>query len=477
MRVEEPTTARNQFPRFETRPSERQRRKSRLCAEEDADDVRGREDKRRETGHPNEVRKQEKKVSIRSKHKMAEERGKANAPLQLLIRALPVPPPPLCRIRERWPEGHGPEQVLMLVKNSRVAPEVEAVDVEGARDTGRERGIGAAATLAAAAKADCEGEESDAELELEAYADDADNAPPPCTARATGVDAGKVLAVAEAGLEGAIFRIIGGVVGAADAVVDVLANLGRVGAGGITDLEGELVPPIKLRDAMCCCLCSMLWNTPILREGYATSSARTWAARRKNRGRRRTERNGTHATMSAGTASVLAPRTVRIVLVPFHEHRFEATEVMEVVCREIKRAEVYGYREMRSRDICQDKTPSSRKTRKAPSLAMNVKPDIASAKSTCVAALGGGDMRHARAPGLAVRLYPPQKSLQIRIRLEEPGCTAAAAGLGSWRSGGGSGMSAGPPVRSLALVVDVKASEWDERGIVGVSIVNRYGWP
>lgn len=55
------------------------------------------------------------------------------------------------------------------------------------------------------------------------------------------VDAGKVLVVAAAGLEGAVLRVVGGVVHAADAVVDVLAIIGRVGAGGITGLEAELV--------------------------------------------------------------------------------------------------------------------------------------------------------------------------------------------------------------------------------------------
>jgi len=56
-----------------------------------------------------------------------------------------------------------------------------------------------------------------------------------------GVDTREVLVIAVAGLEGPVLRCVGSVVSAADTVVDVLAEFGGVGAGGITCLNAERV--------------------------------------------------------------------------------------------------------------------------------------------------------------------------------------------------------------------------------------------
>jgi len=56
-----------------------------------------------------------------------------------------------------------------------------------------------------------------------------------------GVDAGEILVVALARLEGTVLGVIGGIVKTSDAVVDVFAVAGSVGASGIADLEAEEV--------------------------------------------------------------------------------------------------------------------------------------------------------------------------------------------------------------------------------------------
>ena len=45
-------------------------------------------------------------------------------------------------------------------------------------------------------------------------------------ARSIGVDTGEILIIAKAGFKSAVLRFVGGVVGTADTVVDVLAELG-----------------------------------------------------------------------------------------------------------------------------------------------------------------------------------------------------------------------------------------------------------
>ena len=56
-----------------------------------------------------------------------------------------------------------------------------------------------------------------------------------------GVSSGEILVLALAGLEGAVLSVAGGVVVAADTVVDVLAEVGGVRAVGVAGLEAELV--------------------------------------------------------------------------------------------------------------------------------------------------------------------------------------------------------------------------------------------
>ena len=54
-----------------------------------------------------------------------------------------------------------------------------------------------------------------------------------------GVDAGEVLVVTFARLEGTILRVVGGVVGTSDTVVDMLAEVSGVGASRVASLETE----------------------------------------------------------------------------------------------------------------------------------------------------------------------------------------------------------------------------------------------
>jgi len=56
-----------------------------------------------------------------------------------------------------------------------------------------------------------------------------------------GVHAWEVLVFAEAGLERPVLGVVGGVVGASDAIEDVLAEAGGVGPGGVTCFEAEEV--------------------------------------------------------------------------------------------------------------------------------------------------------------------------------------------------------------------------------------------
>ena len=56
-----------------------------------------------------------------------------------------------------------------------------------------------------------------------------------------GVDPREILVIAEAGFEGAILGVVGGVVGAADTVVDVLAEVGGGGVGRVAGFEAECV--------------------------------------------------------------------------------------------------------------------------------------------------------------------------------------------------------------------------------------------
>lgn len=64
-----------------------------------------------------------------------------------------------------------------------------------------------------------------------------------CLRRAgcVGVDAGVVLIVAQTGFEGAVLGVVGGVVGAPDAVIDVLAEVCGVGACRVACFEAEEV--------------------------------------------------------------------------------------------------------------------------------------------------------------------------------------------------------------------------------------------
>ena len=55
------------------------------------------------------------------------------------------------------------------------------------------------------------------------------------------VNTREVLVVTLARLEGTVLRVVGGVVVATDTIVDVLAEVGSVGAVGVTRLEAELV--------------------------------------------------------------------------------------------------------------------------------------------------------------------------------------------------------------------------------------------
>jgi hypothetical protein len=57
-----------------------------------------------------------------------------------------------------------------------------------------------------------------------------------------GVDAGEVLVVARASLEGPVLGVVRGVVGTSDTVEDVFAEVCSVGASGVADLEAEEVP-------------------------------------------------------------------------------------------------------------------------------------------------------------------------------------------------------------------------------------------
>ncbi len=54
-----------------------------------------------------------------------------------------------------------------------------------------------------------------------------------------GEYAGEILVLSLARLEGAILRIVGRVVSASDAIVDVLAEVGSVGTRRIADLEAK----------------------------------------------------------------------------------------------------------------------------------------------------------------------------------------------------------------------------------------------
>ena len=55
------------------------------------------------------------------------------------------------------------------------------------------------------------------------------------------VDAREILVITEAGFEGAILGVVGGIVGTSDMVVDVLAEVGSVGVGRVTGFEAECV--------------------------------------------------------------------------------------------------------------------------------------------------------------------------------------------------------------------------------------------
>ena len=57
-----------------------------------------------------------------------------------------------------------------------------------------------------------------------------------------GVDAGEVLVVARASLEGPVLGVVGGVVGTSDTIEDMFAEVGSVGTSGVADLKAEEVP-------------------------------------------------------------------------------------------------------------------------------------------------------------------------------------------------------------------------------------------
>ena len=59
--------------------------------------------------------------------------------------------------------------------------------------------------------------------------------------RSIGVDTGEILIIAKAGFESAVLSVVGGIVGAADTVVDVLAEVGGIGVGWVAGFEAECV--------------------------------------------------------------------------------------------------------------------------------------------------------------------------------------------------------------------------------------------
>ena len=62
-----------------------------------------------------------------------------------------------------------------------------------------------------------------------------------------GVDAGVVLVVALARLEGTVLGVVGGVVGASYAVIDMFAEVSSVGASRVADLDAEEVSTEEAR--------------------------------------------------------------------------------------------------------------------------------------------------------------------------------------------------------------------------------------
>jgi len=62
-----------------------------------------------------------------------------------------------------------------------------------------------------------------------------------------GVDAGVVLVVTLAGLESAVFGVVGGVVGTSNTIVNMLAEVSSIGASRVTGLEAEEVPTEEAR--------------------------------------------------------------------------------------------------------------------------------------------------------------------------------------------------------------------------------------
>ena len=62
-----------------------------------------------------------------------------------------------------------------------------------------------------------------------------------------GVDAGEVLVVALARLEGAVLGVVGGIVSTSDTIEDVFAVASSVGASRVADLETEEVSTVEAR--------------------------------------------------------------------------------------------------------------------------------------------------------------------------------------------------------------------------------------
>ena len=59
------------------------------------------------------------------------------------------------------------------------------------------------------------------------------------------VDAGEVLVVTLAGLKSTVFGVVGGIVGASDAVVDMFTEMSSVGASRVANLEAEEISTEK----------------------------------------------------------------------------------------------------------------------------------------------------------------------------------------------------------------------------------------
>ena len=62
-----------------------------------------------------------------------------------------------------------------------------------------------------------------------------------------GVNAGEVLVVTVANLEGTVLGVVGGIVGAPDTVVDVFTEAGSIGTGRVASLETEEVSAKETR--------------------------------------------------------------------------------------------------------------------------------------------------------------------------------------------------------------------------------------